>query len=51
MKILAVSDRVLDKLYSGQTRQAYADVDLLIGCGDLPFYYLDFLTSSVVTSL
>ena len=47
MKILAVSDRVLDKLYSGQTRQAYADVDLLIGCGDLPFYYLDFLTSAI----
>lgn len=47
MKILAVSDRVLDKLYSGQTRQAYADIDLLIGCGDLPFYYLDFLTSAI----
>ncbi len=47
MKILAVSDRVLDKLYTGQTRQNYADVDLLIGCGDLPFYYLDFLTSAI----
>ncbi len=47
MKILAVSDRVLDKLYSGQTRQAYTDVELLIGCGDLPFYYLDFLTSAI----
>ncbi len=47
MKILAVSDRVLDKLYTGQTRQTYADVDLLIGCGDLPFYYLDFLTSAI----
>jgi Icc-related predicted phosphoesterase len=47
MKILAVSDRVLDKLYSGTIRQAYADVDLMIGCGDLPFYYLDFLTSAI----
>ena len=47
MKILAVSDRVLYKLYTGQTRQTYADVDLLIGCGDLPFYYLDFLTSAI----
>ena len=47
MKILAVSDRVLDKLYSGQIRQSYADVDLIIGCGDLPFYYLDFLTSAI----
>jgi Icc-related predicted phosphoesterase len=47
MKILAVSDRVLDKLYGGQVRQTYADVDLVIGCGDLPFYYLDFLTSAI----
>lgn len=45
MKILAVSDRVMDRLYSGQARQFYPDVDLLVGCGDLPFYYLDFLTS------
>lgn len=46
MRILAVSDRVMDKLYSSQARQLYPDVDLLIGCGDLPFYYLDFLTSA-----
>lgn len=47
MKILAVSDRVLDKLYSGRVRHLFSDVDLLVGCGDLPFYYLDFLTSAL----
>lgn len=47
MKILAVSDRVLDKLYSSQVGQLFPDVDLLVGCGDLPFYYLDFLTSAL----
>ncbi|CUS02614.2 conserved protein of unknown function [Candidatus Promineifilum breve] len=47
MRILAVSDRVIDKLYSGQARQFFPDIDLLIGCGDLPFYYLDFLTSAI----
>ena len=47
MKIRAVSDGVLDKLYSGTIRQTYSDVDLMIGCGDLPFYYLDFLTSAI----
>jgi Icc-related predicted phosphoesterase len=46
MRILAVSDRVMDKLYSGQARQLFPDIDLIIGCGDLPFYYLDFLTSA-----
>ena len=47
MKLLAVSDRVLDKLYSGQTRHSFSDVELVIGCGDLPLYYLDFLTSAL----
>ena len=47
MRILAVSDRVMDKLYSGQVRHFFPDIDLLIGCGDLPFYYLDFLTSAI----
>ncbi len=47
MKILAVSDRVLDKLYNSQTRQLLPDIDLIIGCGDLPLYYLDFLTSAL----
>lgn len=47
MKILAISDRVVDSLYSPRVREEYADVDLLISCGDLPFYYLDFLTSAL----
>ena len=47
MKILAVSDRVLDRLYSSDVKQKFADIDLLIGCGDLPFYFLDFLVSAL----
>lgn len=47
MRVLAVSDRVMDKLYSGQVRHFFPTIDLLIGCGDLPFYYLDFLTSAM----
>jgi uncharacterized protein len=47
MKILAVSDRVLDRLYCSDVKQKYADIDLIIGCGDLPFYYLDFLISAL----
>jgi uncharacterized protein len=47
MKILAVSDRVLDKLYHSQVRRMHPDINLIIGCGDLPFYYLDFLTSAL----
>jgi Icc-related predicted phosphoesterase len=47
MKILAVSDRVMDQLYCSDVRQKYPDIDLIIGCGDLPFYYLDFLVSAL----
>ena len=47
MRILAVSDRVLDYLYSSSVRQNFPEVDLLIGCGDLPYYYLDFLISAL----
>lgn len=47
MTILAVSDRVMGNLYNPQVRQTHTDIDLLIGCGDLPFYYLDFLVSAL----
>ncbi|MCK5923042.1 MAG: metallophosphoesterase, partial [Methylococcales bacterium] len=46
MKILAVSDKVLPHLYAEDVTQRYPDVDMLIGCGDLPYYYLDFLVSA-----
>ena len=47
LKILAVSDKVLDSHYSSNVPNIYPDVDLLIGCGDLPYYYLDFLVSAL----
>ena len=45
MKILAISDEVIDALYSPRLKQKFADVDLVIGCGDLPFYYLEFVVT------
>lgn len=45
MKILAVSDQVIDSLYTTQVRDRFGDVDLIIGCGDLPYYYLEFLVT------
>ncbi|MFO7536612.1 MAG: metallophosphoesterase [Chloroflexota bacterium] len=47
MKILAVSDQVLDTIYQPKVKDAYPDIDLIIGCGDLPFYYLEFLISAL----
>ena len=47
MKIMAVSDQVLDNIYNPHIRQKYPDIDLIIGCGDLPYYYLEFLNSAL----
>ena len=35
MKILAISDEVVDFIYSPQIKEKYADVDLVLGCGAL----------------
>ncbi|MEM7345845.1 MAG: metallophosphoesterase, partial [Chloroflexota bacterium] len=45
MKILCVSDKVVEHLYSAGVAQRHKDIDLIIGCGDLPYYYLEFLVS------
>ncbi len=45
MKLLALSDEVVPFIYSGQIKERYADVDIVIGCGDLPYYYLEFVVS------
>ncbi len=47
MKILAVSDQVAPILYSPSVRQSFPDIDLIIGCGDLPFYFLEYLVSAL----
>ncbi len=45
MKILAVSDKVEEVIYSPAIKRLFGDVDLVLGCGDLPFYYLEFMTT------
>lgn len=47
MKILAISDKVVDVIYSTTIKENFGDVDLVIACGDLPFYYLEFIISSL----
>lgn len=46
MKILAISDEVVDRLYTPQVTINIPNIDLIIGCGDLPKYYLEFLSSA-----
>lgn len=45
MRVLVVSDKVVPHLYHETVHQVVGRVDLLLSCGDLPPYYLDFLAS------
>ena len=45
MKILSVSDIELGLIYSAHVAERFGDVDLVISCGDLPYYYLEFMIS------
>ena len=47
MRALALSDQVLDLVYSTQAAQRFATIDLVIGCGDLPYYYLEYLVDTL----
>ena len=47
MKILALSDHVDERVYSEHIVQNYGDVDLTVGCGDLPYYYLEYVVSMI----
>lgn len=43
LRILAVSDQVVEALYSPQAREWLSPVHLILSCGDLPYGYLEFL--------
>jgi Icc-related predicted phosphoesterase len=45
MKILSVSDVELSFIYSAHIAERFRDVDLIISCGDLPHYYLEYMIS------
>jgi len=47
MKILVVADKVEDYIYSAGLKDRMPEVELVLSCGDLPFYYLEFIVSSL----
>ncbi len=38
---------VVDRLYSATIAERFSDVKLILGCGDLPYEYLEFLVSAL----
>lgn len=47
MKILTVSDQVVERLYTLSANQYFDNVDLIFGCGDLPYQYLEYLLTVI----
>jgi len=45
MKILAVSDQVVERIYTLVPQGHFTGVEMILGCGDLPYNYLEYLVS------
>lgn len=47
IRILAISDVELGQLYNASVKDRYTDIDLVLSLGDLPMYYLDYISSTM----
>jgi hypothetical protein len=45
MRVLAVSDKVEPVIYSPGIKERVGQIDLILSCGDLPFYYMEYIVS------
>ena len=45
--VLSLSDVLVQYIYSPYIRKRFSNVDLIIGCGDLPYYYQEYVISSL----
>lgn len=43
LKILSLSDVELPAVYNTRIKERFGNIDLVIGCGDLPYYYLEYI--------
>ncbi|OFW63648.1 MAG: hypothetical protein A2Z35_04875 [Actinobacteria bacterium RBG_19FT_COMBO_36_27] len=47
MKILLISDKVIEYIYSNSITDRMSGIDFIISCGDLPVDYLEFIITSL----
>ncbi len=47
IKILVISDTVDQLIYSNNIKKRFQDISFVISCGDLPFYYYDFIMTNL----
>ena len=47
MKLLSVSDKKYHLIHSPKIRELFPDTEFVIGCGDLPYYYLEYISEAL----
>jgi len=47
MRALTLSDQVVPFIYSPLVKQHFQDVDLILACGDLYYYYLEYVFNAL----
>jgi Icc-related predicted phosphoesterase len=47
IKVLTLSDVQIEFIYSPRVQSRFPDVDLVIGCGDLPYYYIEYVGNAL----
>lgn len=47
MQVLTISDEVVPAIYSLNVRERFGTVQLVLGCGDLPYYYMEFILTTL----
>lgn len=51
MKLLSISDKKYKLIHSPQVRERFPNVDFVIACGDLPYYYLEYIFETLEVPL
>ena len=45
MKILAVSDQIVERIYTLVPNRHFQGIEIILGCGDLPYSFLEYLVT------
>jgi predicted phosphodiesterase len=45
IRVLTLSDQVVSSIHSSNLTRYFKDIDLIVGCGDLTYYCLEFILS------
>jgi uncharacterized protein len=47
MQVLTIADEVIPAIYSLSIKERFGEAQLVFGCGDLPYYYMEFVVTTL----